>query len=82
MEEPKKVVRAEYVGSLQVCRPSGMDVLNSAIENAVTDNPGPWDSVSVAVAPSTITITDIVSNSIDVKAVLNAREISNYAREK
>ena len=63
MEEPKKVVKSEYVGSLQVGRPSGMDTLNQAIEDAITNNPGPWDKVYVSVAPSTISITDMVSDN-------------------
>lgn len=31
-EEPKKVIKCRYLGSLQVNRPSGIDILNSAIE--------------------------------------------------
>lgn len=63
MEEPKKVMRVQYVGVLQVERPSGMDVLNSAIERVIEANPKPWKNVSVAVAPSTVTITNTVSYS-------------------
>ncbi|KAB7507204.1 Protein Fe65-like protein, partial [Armadillidium nasatum] len=58
MEEPKKVMRAQYVGAVQVDKPSGMEVLNKAIEKMVESNPGPWKPTAVAVAPSTITITD------------------------
>lgn len=61
MEEPKKVMRVQYVGLLQVERPSGMEVLNSAIDRVVEANPPPWRNVSVAVAPSTVTITNTVS---------------------
>lgn len=61
MEEPKKVMRAQYAGAVEVAKPSGMDVLNAAIETMATNNPFPWKSVSVAVAPSTITITNPVS---------------------
>lgn len=57
MEEPKKVLRAEYLGSLQVGRASGMDVLNDAIDQMVSTVPiDQWRHVSVAVAPSMITI--------------------------
>lgn len=62
MEEPKKVMRVQYVGLLQVERPSGMEVLNTAIDRVVQANPPPWRNVSVAVAPSTVTITNTVSH--------------------
>ena len=61
MEEPKKVIRSQYVGVVQVTKPTGMEVLNAAIEVVSEENPRPWRSVSVAVAPSTITITSTVS---------------------
>ncbi|CAL4071158.1 unnamed protein product, partial [Meganyctiphanes norvegica] len=57
MEEPKKVMRVEYVGMIQVDKPGGMEVINQAIEDVTASNPGPWKSVTVAVAPSTVTIT-------------------------
>ncbi|KAG7165513.1 Fe65-like [Homarus americanus] len=69
MEEPKKVMRVQYVGVLQVERPSGMDVLNSAIDRVVESNPRPWRNVSVAVAPSTVTIT----NTDDGKQIAECR---------
>lgn len=69
MEEPKKVMRVQYVGVLQVERPSGMDVLNSAIERVIEANPKPWKNVSVAVAPSTVTIT----NTDDGKQIAECR---------
>ncbi|XP_064077881.1 protein Fe65 homolog isoform X4 [Macrobrachium nipponense] len=59
MEEPKKVMRVQYIGLLQVERPSGMEVLNSAIDRVIENNPKPWKNVAVAIAPSTITITNI-----------------------
>ncbi|XP_018012019.2 uncharacterized protein LOC108669226, partial [Hyalella azteca] len=64
MEEPRKLVKAEYVGALQVSRPSGMEVINRAIQDAVNANPGPWTPVNVAVAPSTITVTHVKDNSV------------------
>lgn len=57
MEEPKKVLRAQYLGSTQVLQATGMEVLNDAIEKMVTTVPqDQWQSVNVAVAPSMITI--------------------------
>lgn len=56
MEEPRKVIRATYLGSMEVSKASGMDVLNDAIdalENSPTSMP---QTVTVAVAPSMITI--------------------------
>lgn len=66
MEEPRKVIRATYLGSIEVPKASGMDVLNDAIvilENSPTSVP---QTVTVAVAPSMITIqqdTVILMNS-------------------
>ncbi|XP_048512008.1 protein Fe65 homolog isoform X4 [Athalia rosae] len=57
MEEPKKVLRAQYLGSMQVSQASGMDVLNDAIDQMVTNTPNDqWRNVNVAVAPSMISI--------------------------
>lgn len=57
MEEPKKVLRAQYLGSTQVLQAAGMEVLNDAIDKMVTSVPqDQWQSVNVAVAPSMITI--------------------------
>lgn len=59
MEEPKKVIKALYLGSLQVTRATGMDVLNDTINLLMSEKPqNEWELVSVAVAPSTITISD------------------------
>ncbi len=60
MEEPKKVIKALYLGSVQVIRASGMDVLNDAVSRLVTEKPqNEWEPVNVAVAPSTITVSDL-----------------------
>lgn len=57
MEEPKKVLKAQYLGSSEVAQPTGMEVLNSAIEQALTTTkPETWEHVNVAVAPSMISI--------------------------
>lgn len=59
MEEPRKVLKAQYIGSLQVRRPSGMDTLNDAIDQMASQVPADqWRDVNVAVAPSVVTITD------------------------
>ncbi|XP_045489409.1 protein Fe65 homolog isoform X2 [Pieris rapae] len=59
MEEPRKTVRARYLGSAEVGRPTGMDVLNDALERlAAARAPSAWRPVAVAVAPSCITITE------------------------
>ncbi len=57
MEEPKKVLKAQYLGSTEVNQPTGMEVLNAAIENALKDTkPEQWEHVNVSVAPSMISI--------------------------
>ncbi|XP_033224042.1 protein Fe65 homolog isoform X2 [Belonocnema kinseyi] len=57
MEEPKKVLRAQYLGSMQVTQATGMEVLNNAIDHTVTNTPlSQWRNVNVAVAPSMISI--------------------------
>ncbi|XP_037033471.1 protein Fe65 homolog isoform X4 [Bradysia coprophila] len=57
MEEPKKVLKAQYLGSTEVNQPTGMDVLNAAIDTALRDTkPEQWEHVNVSVAPSMISI--------------------------
>jgi len=57
MEEPKKVLRAQYLGCTQVARATGMDILNDAIDRLISTVPtDKWRSVNVAVAPSMISI--------------------------
>lgn len=57
MEEPKKVLRAQYLGSCEVNQPTGMEVLNDAIDKMVTSLPVEnWDNVNVSVAPSMISV--------------------------
>ncbi|XP_049878677.1 protein Fe65 homolog isoform X2 [Pectinophora gossypiella] len=59
MEEPRKTVRARYLGSAEVPRATGMDVLNDAIDRlAAARAPSQWRPAAVAVAPSMITITE------------------------
>ncbi|XP_066589988.1 protein Fe65 homolog isoform X2 [Prorops nasuta] len=57
MEEPKKILEAQYLGSMQVTQATGMEVLNDAIDHIVTNTPkSQWRNVNVAVAPSMISI--------------------------
>lgn len=57
MEEPKKILRAQYLGSTQVGNATGMEVLNEAIDRLVAAvPPDQWQFVNVAVAPSMISI--------------------------
>lgn len=46
------------LGTIQVSKPSGMEVLNDSIDTLISEVPrDEWKMVSVAVAPSTITIS-------------------------
>lgn len=66
MEEPKKVLQAEYLGTVTVARASGMDILNDAIDQLVNTLPrSQWQIVNISVAPSMITITSANSQEGD-----------------
>ncbi|CAH1989960.1 unnamed protein product [Acanthoscelides obtectus] len=57
MEEPKKILRAQYLGSTQVSSSTGIDTLNDSIDRLVASvPPEEWTSVNVAIAPSMISI--------------------------
>ncbi|XP_076375875.1 protein Fe65 homolog isoform X3 [Megalopta genalis] len=57
MEEPKKVLQAQYLGSIRVSQATGMKVLNDAIDQCIAMTPiNEWRNVKVAVAPSMISI--------------------------
>ncbi|XP_071088512.1 amyloid beta precursor protein binding family B member 2-like isoform X3 [Haliotis cracherodii] len=66
MEEPKKNIRCHYLGQMEVGRATGttdstrrMDTLNEAIERAYRKVPPErWLFVNVAIAPSTLTISE------------------------
>ncbi|KAH9490182.1 Protein Fe65 [Bulinus truncatus] len=59
MEEPRKVMRCHYLGTHEVLRPTGRDILNEAIQYLYYRiPPEKWKFVNVAIAPSTITITE------------------------
>lgn len=57
MEEPKKVLRAIYLGSTEVTQATGMEILNDAIDLLSATVPKEmWKPVNIAVAPSMISI--------------------------
>ncbi|KAL8598782.1 hypothetical protein ACOMHN_033345 [Nucella lapillus] len=59
MEEPRKVMRCHYLGSQEVLRPTGTDMINESIDWMYNHQPPEkWTFVNVAIAPSTITITE------------------------
>eukprot|EP00095_Tigriopus_kingsejongensis_P004807 snap_masked-scaffold182_size278544-processed-gene-1.6 protein:Tk04807 transcript:snap_masked-scaffold182_size278544-processed-gene-1.6-mRNA-1 annotation:"amyloid beta a4 precursor protein-binding family b member 2-like isoform x3" len=58
MEEPRKLMKAHLLGYAQVNKPCGIDVIHSAINQMLDTTPrSEWKAVSVAVAPSTVTIS-------------------------
>lgn len=57
MEEPRKVIRGLFLGSIQVDRATGMDVVNDAIDALAVATPqDQWRPVLIAVAPSMISV--------------------------
>ncbi|XP_076468554.1 protein Fe65 homolog isoform X2 [Babylonia areolata] len=59
MEEPRKVIRCHYLGSREVIRPTGTDMINESVDWMYHHvPPEKWTFVNVAIAPSTITITE------------------------
>lgn len=66
MEEPKKILHAEYLGNIEVSKASGMDVLNDAIDQLMNTVPkSQWQPVDIAIAPSMITITTITDQGTE-----------------
>ncbi|XP_054721218.1 protein Fe65 homolog [Uloborus diversus] len=60
MEEPKKVLKVHYLGSINVKKATGVEILNDAIEQLTSSLPlSEYKYVNVAVAPSTITISEL-----------------------
>ncbi|KAL8613490.1 hypothetical protein ACOMHN_007533 [Nucella lapillus] len=58
MEEPRKVLRCHYLGCHEVTRPTGMGIVNEAVDWMYCRvPPEKWTFVNVSIAPSTITIT-------------------------
>lgn len=59
MEEPKKVLKVYYLGSTNVDKATGVETLNGAIEKLTSSMlKSEYKYVNVAVAPSTITISE------------------------
>lgn len=57
MEEPKKVLKAQYLGSMEVPQATGMEVLNLAIDTMMeASRVDQWENVNVSVAPSMISV--------------------------
>lgn len=57
MEEPKKVLRAQYLGCTEVQQAVGMTVLNDAIEKIISEVPQDnWLNANVSISPSVIAI--------------------------
>lgn len=57
MEEPKKILRAHYLGCTQVASSTGMDTLNESIDRLVETIPQEqWQPVNISIAPSMISI--------------------------
>lgn len=77
MEEPKKVLKAQYLGSTEVNQPTGMEVLNTAIETALRDSkPEQWEHVNVSVAPSMISIH---SSGVTIDITVVSYNVSQYS---
>lgn len=65
MEEPKKILKAHYLGATQVNKPCGIDIINAAIERMIQMCPREiWTPVQIAVAPSVITISEEESQKV------------------
>lgn len=63
MEEPKKILEAFYIGCQEVSRPTGMDIINQAINSSITQTKiEQWERVNVAIAPSMVTIRSSKDN--------------------
>ena len=74
MEEPRKVLKAMFLGQIQVDKPCGVDVINEAIDNLVNRAPmDQWRMVSVMVAPSTVTINFTDGKSVQEEPPIDCR---------
>lgn len=57
MEEPKKILRAQYLGCSEVQQAVGMNTINDAIEKISSEvAPDSWTSVNVSISPSMIAV--------------------------
>ena len=74
MEEPRKVLKAMFLGYIQVSKPCGVDVINEAIDNLANRTPmDQWKMVSVMVAPSTVTINFTDGKSVHEEPPIDCR---------
>lgn len=66
MEGPKKAIRCHYMGAIEVHRPTGIDILNGAIEKVMHRNntPSLWQAAVVVVSPSVVSISDAQDESL------------------
>lgn len=64
-EEPKKVIRCHFLGVTQVPRATGIQILNEAVDRLVSQvRAERWILSDVAIAPSTITISEVGGGQI------------------
>ncbi|XP_055838849.1 protein Fe65 homolog isoform X2 [Episyrphus balteatus] len=77
MEEPKKILKALYVGCKDVSRPTGMEIINEAINSVISESRNEdWENVNVVIAPSMITVRSSKAINIHKKmAETNGGEI-------
>ncbi|CAH3148912.1 unnamed protein product [Porites lobata] len=61
--EPKKSFSAKYVGSIDVSKPTGVDILNKAI-NKLTSRGGVWRTILIEISVSNIRITDCTTQEL------------------
>ncbi|XP_035715654.1 protein Fe65 homolog isoform X2 [Folsomia candida] len=73
MDEPRKVIKAYYMGSKVVMKPTGMETLNAAIDALGGKEPIP---VQVSVAPSVIKITSEESDTPNIDLEVRVRFLS------
>ncbi|KAJ1374349.1 Protein Fe65 [Parelaphostrongylus tenuis] len=64
-EEPKKVIRCHFLGVTQVPKATGIQILNEAVDRLVAQvRADRWILSDVAIAPSTITISEVGGGQI------------------
>lgn len=74
MEEPKKVLRAQYLGSTEVHVAVGMNTINDAVEKVISEtNAENWPMVNVSISPSMIAVrpTGVSRLFLDIKNNFN-----------
>lgn len=61
--EPKKSFSAKYVGRIDVPKPTGVEILNKAI-NKLTSKGGVWKTILIEISVSNIRITDCTTQEL------------------